>query len=145
MSRLHGTFRTPAAMPDVGPDARVPWWDPAADASVSPDTDHVLVAGQKLSRGSRVRLRPGVRRADAQDMFLAGRAAIVEAVLLDEGVLERIPAGTTLIDMGSSEPLRTRALAERAGALGVELLDAPVSGGVRGALEGSLTIIVGGA
>ena len=83
MSRLHGTFRAPAAMPDVGPDARVPWWDPAADASVSPDTDHVLVAGQKLSRGSRVRLRPGVRRADAQDMFLADRAAIVEAVLLD--------------------------------------------------------------
>lgn len=71
-------------------------------------------------------------------------SAVVEAVLLDEGVLERIPEGATLIDMGSSEPLRTRALAERAGTLGVELLDAPVSGGVRGALEGSLTIMVGG-
>jgi 3-hydroxyisobutyrate dehydrogenase len=72
-------------------------------------------------------------------------SAIVEAVLLEEGVLEQIAAATTLIDMGSSEPMRTRALAERARALGVEVLDAPVSGGVRGALDGSLTIMVGGA
>jgi hypothetical protein len=73
MDRLHGTFRTPQA----------PWWDPAADASVSPETDTVTVAGQRIGRGSQVTLRPGIRRADAQDMFLAGRAAIVEAVLLD--------------------------------------------------------------
>jgi hypothetical protein len=73
MSRLHGTFRKPD----------VPWWDPAADSSVSPETDTVTVAGHQLARGSQVTLRPGVRRADAQDMFLAGRAAIVEAVLLD--------------------------------------------------------------
>jgi hypothetical protein len=73
MSRLHGTFRKPD----------VPWWDPAADSSVSPETDTITVAGHQLARGSRVTLRPGVRRADAQDMFLAGRAAIVEAVLLD--------------------------------------------------------------
>ena len=46
--------------------------------------------------------------------------------------------------MGSSEPLRTRELAQRAAARGVELIDAPVSGGVRGALAGSLTIMVGG-
>jgi hypothetical protein len=43
----------------------------------------VLVAGQRVARGNRVTLRPGVRRADAQDMFLAGRSAVVEAVLLD--------------------------------------------------------------
>jgi hypothetical protein len=73
MDRLHGTFRKPD----------VPWWDPEADASVSPDTDTVTVAGRRLARGSRVTLRPGARRADAQDMFLAGRPAIVEAVLLD--------------------------------------------------------------
>jgi hypothetical protein len=50
---------------------------------VSPGTDSVLVAGHRVARGSRVTLRPGARRADAQDMFLAGRAALVEAVLLD--------------------------------------------------------------
>jgi hypothetical protein len=61
----------------------VPWWDPGADASVSPGTDSVMVNGQRVARGSRVILRPGRRRADAQDMFLAGRPAVVEAVLLD--------------------------------------------------------------
>jgi hypothetical protein len=75
----------PASEPD-GPAAggeNVPWWDPGADASVSPGTDSVIVAGHRVARGSRVILRPGSRRADAQDMFLAGRAALVEAVLLD--------------------------------------------------------------
>jgi hypothetical protein len=87
MARLHGTIRTTGADPfttAMGPgDERVPWWDPAADASVSPGTDAVTVAGQRIARGSRVTLRPGARRADAQDMFLAGRPAIVEAVLFD--------------------------------------------------------------
>jgi hypothetical protein len=64
-------------------DPSVPWWDPEADASVSPDTDSVLIAGRQVARGSLVRLRPGKRRADAQDMFLAGRVAEVQAVLLD--------------------------------------------------------------
>jgi hypothetical protein len=59
------------------------WWDPGADASVSPETDSVVVAGVPISKGSPVRLRPGKRRSDAQDMFLAGRAAVVQAVYLD--------------------------------------------------------------
>ena len=62
---------------------RVPWWDPGADTSVSPETDHVVIAGVRVARGSRVRMRPGARRADAQDLFLAGREALVEAVLND--------------------------------------------------------------
>jgi len=61
----------------------VPWWDPGADSSVSPETDHVMVAGVRVARGSRVTMRPGSRRADAQDLFLAGREAVVEAVLFD--------------------------------------------------------------
>jgi hypothetical protein len=67
----------------AGAEAGVPWWDPGADASVSPATDFVVVSGQRVACGSRVILRPGARRADAQDMFLAGRAARVEAVLID--------------------------------------------------------------
>jgi hypothetical protein len=69
------------ASPFGVPDA--PWWDPEADASVSPETDSVTIGGQRISRGSRVRLRPGARRADAQDMFLVGRVAEVQAVLHD--------------------------------------------------------------
>ena len=97
--RMHGTIRSPRVVsglpgalysgPAEGPgspagyEPAVPWWDPAADASVSPDTDAITVAGRRIARGSLVTLRPGVRRSDAQDMFLAGRVARVEAVLLD--------------------------------------------------------------
>ncbi len=88
LGRLHGTIRAQRRLPVEGArppaqDTDVPWWDPEADASVSPDTDAVVVAGHRIARGSRVTLAPGARRADAQDMFLAGRPAIVEAVLRD--------------------------------------------------------------
>jgi hypothetical protein len=42
-----------------------------------------MIAGVRVARGSRVRMCPGARRADAQDLFLAGRIAQVEAVLFD--------------------------------------------------------------
>ncbi len=64
-------------------EPRVPWWDPAADESVSPDTDSVQVAGTRVAKGSRVRLKPGRRRTDAQDMFLHGRTATVQGVFVD--------------------------------------------------------------
>jgi hypothetical protein len=88
MERLHGTIRSlrPAASAGqrpAAPDPAVPWWDPDADAAVSPDTDTVTIGGRPIGRGSMVRLRPGKRRSDAQDMFLAGRIAEVQAVLLD--------------------------------------------------------------
>jgi hypothetical protein len=65
------------------PEAPPPWWDPGEDASVSPETDSVLVDSVRVARGSRVLLRPGRRRADAQDMFLEGRVGTVEAIFSD--------------------------------------------------------------
>ena len=69
--------------PEVAAEPAVPWWDPDAEDAVSPGTDSVTIGGQPVARGSRVRLRPGARRADAQDMFLVGRIAEVQAVLYD--------------------------------------------------------------
>jgi hypothetical protein len=90
LARLHGTLRSPRPRPAAEPpvlteagETSVPWWDPDADASVSPDTDSVPIGGRAIARGSLVRLRPGARRTDAQDMFLAGRIAEVQAVLHD--------------------------------------------------------------
>jgi len=90
LARLHGTLRSPRPGPTAEPpilteagETSVPWWDPDADASVSPDTDSVTIGGRPIARGSLVRLRPGARRADAQDMFLVGRIAEVQAVLHD--------------------------------------------------------------
>jgi hypothetical protein len=91
MARLHGTVRSSGRSPrsprgapeDAAAEGAVPWWDPDADAAVSPDTDSVTIGGRPIARGSLVRLRPGTRRADAQDMFLIGRIAEVQAVLYD--------------------------------------------------------------
>ena len=105
LERMHGAIRYlksapagasvfPAAgqSPDEGIDwpapqitdrPSVPWWDPGSDTSVSPETDHVDIDGIRVARGSRVLMRPGARRADAQDLFLVGREALVEAVLHD--------------------------------------------------------------
>jgi hypothetical protein len=69
--------------PDPAVAGEAPWWDPGADRSVSPETDQVMIAGVRVARGSRVRMLPGARRADAQDLFLTGRTALVEAVLFD--------------------------------------------------------------
>ncbi len=66
-----------------GAEEGVPWWNPAADASVDPDTDTVPIKGFEVGRGSRVVLRPGMVRSDAQDMFLVDREATVAAVLFD--------------------------------------------------------------
>ena len=70
---------------------------------------------------------------------------IVEDVLEREKVADALPPGCLVIDMSSSEPLRTRALAERLQARGLSMLDAPVSGGVRGARAARLSVLVGGS
>jgi hypothetical protein len=73
LQQLHGARRDP---PDV------PWWDPAADGSVDPGADAVVIDGVPVSQGSLVRVHPS-RRADAQDLFFAGRIARVTAVVHD--------------------------------------------------------------
>jgi hypothetical protein len=96
-ARLHGAVRSlrpiagrvdegreiAAAGPPPLPHPATPWWDPGADASVSPGSDAVLVDNIPVARGSRVRLHPRTRGTDVHDMFLEGRTARVEAVLLD--------------------------------------------------------------
>jgi hypothetical protein len=95
MQQLHGILRNPRASEGTGfgeldeqmrsaglipevPDG-VDWWDPLADTIVRPDVDAVLVNGIRVAAGSRVRLRPS-RRADAQDIFFAGKTARVTSV-----------------------------------------------------------------
>lgn len=60
-----------------------PWWDPARDDPADPLRDRITVDGVQVGVGSRVLLRPGLRRTDAQDLFLRGSSALVEAVLHD--------------------------------------------------------------
>jgi 2-hydroxy-3-oxopropionate reductase len=69
----------------------------------------------------------------------------VEAVLTSPGgVLETLKPGTILIDMSSISPVATRRLAAAVAEKGGTMLDAPVSGGEIGAINGTLSIMVGG-
>jgi 2-hydroxy-3-oxopropionate reductase len=69
----------------------------------------------------------------------------VERVLAGPaGVFEALRPGMIVIDMSTIAPTAVRQLADRARALGATLLDAPVSGGEIGAIEGTLSIMVGG-
>ncbi|UYN94756.1 MAG: NAD(P)-dependent oxidoreductase [Enhydrobacter sp.] len=70
------------------------------------------------------------------------RQAVIEG---KDAAREGLDAGALVIDMSSSNPVDTQRLARDLAASGVALLDAPVSGGVRRAVDGSLSIMVGGA
>lgn len=61
-----------------------------------------------------------------------------------EGVFSAVQPGTILIDTSSIAPGTARRLAGRAASLGATMLDAPVSGGEIGAIDGTLSIMVGG-
>lgn len=66
------------------------------------------------------------------------------AVLGENGVLEGAKPGLVLIDMSSIAPLASQEIAAAVAKKGVEMLDAPVSGGEPKAIDGSLSIMVGG-
>jgi 2-hydroxy-3-oxopropionate reductase len=69
----------------------------------------------------------------------------VKAVVLGEGgVIETAKAGTILIDMSSIAPLASKEIAKELEQKGIDMLDAPVSGGEPKAIDGTLSIMVGG-
>ena len=69
----------------------------------------------------------------------------VEAVLFGkDGIAEGIRPGSIVVDMSSISPIATKEFAKKLGALGVKMLDAPVSGGQVGAEKAALSIMVGG-
>lgn len=69
----------------------------------------------------------------------------VLSVCLDEGgIMEGAKEGTIIIDMSSIDPLKSRELAKVLESKGIELLDAPVSGGEPKAIDGTLSVMVGG-
>jgi 3-hydroxyisobutyrate dehydrogenase len=82
--------------------------------------------------------------SDAVYTCLPSPAAIDAVVTGERGVLAGLRAGTTWIDNSTNDRHETLRLAERAGAAGVRMLEAPVTGGVHKAAAGEITVLVGG-
>ena len=83
-----------------------------------------------------------VEEADVAVTCLSTSADVRQ--VLDGGVLECLKRGATLLDCTSGDPATSRRIAEQLGARRVSFVDAPVSGGVRGAEDGTLTVMCGG-
>ena len=121
---------------------------------------NLLAAGYPLTVHSRspgpvdeVVSRGATRASGAAEVAAASDITItmlpdtsdVEVVLTGAGgVLEGVAAGALVIDMSSIDPAPTRAMAEVFAKRDVAMVDAPVSGGERGAIDGTLSIMIGG-
>ena len=84
------------------------------------------------------------RECDVIVTMLPNSPHVKEVVMGDGGVLESARAGTVLVDMSSIAPLASREIYEACGKKGMEMIDAPVSGGELKAIDGTLSIMAGG-
>src|SRR5215211_610194 len=89
--------------------------------------------------------REVAEKSDVIITMLPDSPQVEEVVAGEEGVLEAIREGSLLVDMSTISPVVTEELAEAVKKKGASMLDAPVSGGDVGAIEGTLSIMVGGS
>ncbi|MDX2203866.1 MAG: NAD(P)-dependent oxidoreductase [Hyphomicrobiaceae bacterium] len=82
--------------------------------------------------------------ASAVITMLPTGKVVREVLLGDDGIAQGLAKGTLVIDMSSSAPTDTTRLAADLAGIGLVLVDAPVSGGVKRAVDGSLAIMAGG-
>ncbi len=89
-------------------------------------------------------VRSACTGADAVFMSLPAPPDVELVVTGADGVLAGLSAGTTIIDLSTNSPSMVRNLGALAAGKGIGFLDAPVSGGTRGAREATLAVMVGG-
>ncbi len=89
--------------------------------------------------------RDAVKEVDVFISMLPASVHVETLYLGDEGILKSIDTSTLVIDCSTIAPASASMVAEAAEAKGIAMLDAPVSGGVGGAVGGTLTFIVGGS
>jgi 2-hydroxy-3-oxopropionate reductase len=89
---------------------------------------------------------PKVTAQQADIIFtnLSDTADVEQVILGANGIIEGARPGCVVVDMSTISPTATRRIGERLAVQGIHMLDAPVSGGERGAIDGTLSIMVGG-
>jgi len=83
-------------------------------------------------------------RADVIITCLPDSEVVAQVMREEGGIIEGLDGGETVIDMSTISPTVTEELAAELDELGVDMLDAPISGGEEGAIDGTLSIMVGG-
>ncbi len=114
---------------------------PVTGFDVRPEAVAAAVGRGAVAAGSAAEV---AARVDVVITMLPNSPDVEAAYLGPKGVLEGARPGLVCIDMSTIDPAVTRRVGERLAAAGVRLLDAPVSGAVPRAVEGTLTIMVGG-
>lgn len=96
--------------------------------------------------GARACATPAELARDAEIVFtmVTSNADVEQVVLGPQGIIETAAPGSVLVEMSTIAPGVARGIAQRLAERGVEMLDAPVSGGTAGAIEARLAIMVGG-
>ncbi|AIF54204.1 2-hydroxy-3-oxopropionate reductase [Pelosinus sp. UFO1] len=102
--------------------------------------DEVVAAGAKSAPTAKT----VAEQADIIITMLPNSPHVKEVVLGENGLLEGAKEGTVFIDMSSIAPLVSRELSAKLAEKGVEMLDAPVSGGEPKAIDGTMSVMVGG-
>lgn len=110
-------------------------WNRSADRVAGFVQEHKLRAATSAA--------DAVRNADVVAVCLS-TSLDVEAVL-DAHVIAAMQSGATLLDLTSGDPATSKRIAARLAAKQIGFIDAPVSGGVKGAEEGTLTVMCGGS
>jgi 2-hydroxy-3-oxopropionate reductase len=82
--------------------------------------------------------------ADVTFIIVSDTPDVEQLILGDQGVIHGARPGSVVVDMSTISPAATRVLAGKLAERGVEMLDAPVSGGEVGAVNATLSIMVGG-
>jgi 2-hydroxy-3-oxopropionate reductase len=108
---------------------------------VIPENIDALTASGALAAGS---AKEAAAQSEVVITMVPNSPHVKAAVMGKNGVLEGAKPGTILIDMSSIAPLASQEVFQACAEKGVEMLDAPVSGGEPKAIDGTLSIMVGG-
>ena len=107
---------------------------------VAKSVEDLVAAGATAEAGN----TEVARATDVVITMLPNSPHVKTVVLGAGGVLEGVHPGLKIIDMSSIAPLATREVGKACAEAGVPMLEAPVSGGEQGAINGTLSLMVGG-
>jgi 2-hydroxy-3-oxopropionate reductase len=82
--------------------------------------------------------------ADVVFVMVSDTPDVEQVIFGPKGIIEGARSGSVVVDMSTISPVATRDMAKRLADKGIEMLDAPVSGGEAGAQAGTLSIMIGG-